>query len=474
MLSKFLRLDKWAYKLLFWIIVFGSFVFWVNNGYASTFQTYDVVALGTNVSFTSAGLATGNPLQRFHVTSSTEGTLISLIIAYNCGTVPCNIGNLTLRNRSTSVSYTLTIGNQTTQFTQYVPSSDTPLVAGQDYELFFNNYSVLGHTPSTTYTNTAGWDVTGRRTSIPNGTFTTNASYNFDIYVRMTIEPTVSNEVDFVYPAPTSTLTCDFSSWQLNYSIDGDTVATLANGDYGLTVMWGLDPFLMFNQDYAIFSDWYSGTSTVAVNAHDFLPKATPLVPGYTYSAQAFICDSTVQSECDFSLSSNDSHIIAEGPVWEFIIDDPSAPLLSCPAGGAQVPYPGFVGLTATSTLWGDNLTCDPDSDFFSRGMCALFQFLFIPNTTALSQFSNLQAQVQQKAPFGYISVYNDQIEALSSASSTTSTAWSSVSSSQYLNLSTWGNLSVFAYIRTILTWFMWFVFVFYMYHRFRNFSLHG
>ena len=107
-------------------------------------------------------------------------------------------------------------------------------------------------------------------------------------------------------------------------------------------------------------------------------------------------------------------------------------------------------------------------------GLCTVLTKLFIPDQRYIQDFVDLRDEVALKPPFGYVSVFMDEFETLTVASSTTSTQLSTVSGSGELQLFNWAQLSIFGIVRTIFSWFIWLLVVYYVVVRFRDFSLHG
>jgi len=455
-----MSLSNFINKIFFAGLFLVGWFLWPVIAYGATFETYDIVATPSDGTL----IASGNPRQQFLIPTSSQGDFISVVIDFvdvGCDDV------LTLRDRTTSVSYFLHCDFTGLQFSRYTTTTQFSLLPNHEYELFYSNYNSGRRSPSSTYTNTSGWDKGGRRTSIPNGVATDS---DYDIYMRLNIEPQLQDEIDFVKPSGISEdLVCDFSFWEVEYLLS-NTTTNANNGEYGISVQSGIDPVSLPFQDFA----WFTGADSLAFPARTFIPKAGTLDTGFTYYAQAHICDSIDPDDCDFSLQSNQDHLVASSPVWQFIVDDPDAPLLNCPTDGSQILYPRDSMPFVTSTAAGDTNTCDTNSDFFSRGMCSMFQWLFVPAPSTITAFSDLKEQVQNKPPFGYVTVFSAQIGNLSNATSTTNTFYGTVSSSVNLQLASWTQIGILGIIRTIFGWFLWLVFVFYVFQRFKHFSLHG
>lgn len=472
MFSAFFRIDKWAYKLLFYIICFGSIFFWTQNASANQSQLIGDLECTGNLNLA------GSVCSQYGWTNTTtmSTNIISRIDTYvsfsdnDCAWQLCTSdiggGNFQCSNNSVIEATT----NETVRQWDFTGSTRRENELGY---FFYQSSNAPAETCS-------GLERTGTLRGTTGNPYiyatTTGASAINDWYFATYANPSTPNTTTIRF-STTPTTTCDFSNWSVYYSMSSSTTATLTNGDYGISVMSGFSPEAgsMTNQDFDNFSDWFSGTSTISVSATSLIPKDTPLTPGFTFYAQASLCNSLNPDDCEFNFSSDRSeHQIASSSVWQFIIDDASNPILVCPANNGQVAYQGLVTPSVTSTQASNNITCDPNSGFFQSSMCYLFQYLFFPKTESIRQFSSIQERISNKAPFGYISVFSSQISNLSSASSTTSTAFSSISSSEGLQLSTWSTLAIFETIRTIFNWFLWIVFVFYVFHRFKNFSLHG
>jgi len=302
---------------------------------------------------------------------------------------------------------------------------------------------------------------------VPTSNATTAPGAPFFV-INDTVDNVLFDNASRIYFGNTPTSTCDFRNWEIGGAIGSDEPdSTFEAGGHSVQVLFGSSPNLMFFQDnYAAGVLDEPGTFQVFP-----FPKGSELATGTEWYAQAGICRSNDPLECDFYLDSNDqANIIAESAIWgPFIISGDN-----CPVGGEQVDRPGFVWPFATSTNAGDNITCDQSDGFFQSSLCNLFQFLFKPSNASINQFMGLKKDIERKPPFGYVSVYQEQIGNLSTASSTTSTEFAGVSSANSLHLASWATLSVFTTIKTVFAWFLWLIFVFYIYHRFRHFSLHG
>jgi len=440
------------YSLILFLSAVAAVLWLALPADAAVFQTYDIYSNPSDGTW----VATGSPIQRFR-SSTLDGELFSIVTETYTGVLSTTVAQL--RDRTAAVTYLLEMYNTSSEFISWRPTTTVTIVADHIYELNIPNYNWKRRSPSTTYTNVTGDDDAGRRSSWPNGTLTED---NYDAFVRVTTLDTVNNSIALV---STSTVVCDFSLWNVNYSI----ASTTAANDYSISIMYGIDPGAMINQSWS----WFVGSGAVD-NGITIIPKTGDLVSGYAWYARAYLCDSTEQSECDFSLSSNASHILAQSDLYQFIVNDPSAPLLACPTNGSKVLYPNSITPNATSTDPSNNITCNESSTFFGNSLCALFQYLFVPDNQYMNNFTNLKSRVENKPPFGYVTVFTTQIQNLSTATSTTSTAFDSISSAQNMQLASIATLSIFDWLRTAFGWFLWVAFVFYIYHRFKNFSLHG
>jgi len=334
-------------------------------------------------------------------------------------------------------------------------SNDPPIVQGQEYWITFN---------CGTYTRTKFWGsssdtVTGAEsgTSTDRGTTISPIAGIGDFAALVVIDEQLPTSIHF---EQTPTSTCDFSSWWIDQYINSDDLDVVDT--WSAQVMYGLAPGAYAYQDFA------NGMGSVGFPWS--FSKNLDATPGQIYYAQASLCDTQDAATC-YYISDTDAvlngHIIATSSEYAFIITTEN-----CPAG-RKVQVQGGDYPTGTSTIPGETTTCDDQDGFFAKGLCSMFQWLFIPDPTSVQKLTDLKNRVAAKPPFGYISAYTTAINGLTMASTTTSTL-ATVTSSAELQLSTWTALPIVDTIRTGLAWIIYLAFGFWVLNRFRKLSLHG
>lgn len=78
-----------------------------------------------------------------------------------------------------------------------------------------------------------------------------------------------------------------------------------------------------------------------------------------------------------------------------------------------------FDDFTSTSTVDILETTCDTTSNLFTNSLCKLGLFLFVPSESVLSQFDNLQDDLKNKPPFGFLTAIISELQNLENATAT-------------------------------------------------------
>ena len=123
-----------------------------------------------------------------------------------------------------------------------------------------------------------------------------------------------------------------------------------------------------------------------------------------------------------------------------------------------------FFNNTATSPSTTDPFvpeTCDVGD--IVCGIRNFFGSAFHLDTSAFNQFSNLKSQLENKAPFGYVTGVYDTITGLTSDADTGAYTLETITPIKN---------TIFDPIRSALIWILWFAFVFALYKQFKNITL--
>lgn len=337
-------------------------------------------------------------------------------------------------------------------------ASGPSLIAGSSYWITlscgnttqFNNVRLYG-SATDVYTDGAAGTSTNRGTTI--NPVSGVADLGFIVYLTSPVVTT--NTIAFT---TTPSTTPDFAAWNTRVAIVSTSMSDAIN-NWDRQILWGNSP-----TDMAAIDDLNGigliNPFTFEPEAIASIPKAAQLNAGQTYFAQAVLCKIKVgSSQC---LGAN---IAAQSDVWAFTISSANA-----------VPtQDGNGGITAASSTNSSNFTCDTTSGFFSTSLCYLYQTLFQPQQSTLQQFATLYTQVQNKPPFGYVTIFANSINGLAAATSTTGTLSTTSTFAMAGMLSVVGQISFFSDVRNYaLTSILWLAFVFYVYKRFKYFSMHG
>lgn len=186
--------------------------------------------------------------------------------------------------------------------------------------------------------------------------------------------PEATSTITFI--DPTATTTQDFYNWVISYSVPSTTPAYEVVFSYS-------------QGDYPIYTDEYwlahYSTSTMIAAFH----KNYPLALG-NWIATGKIVDETNDPFGSVATTSISFTITTYG-------------------GGTTTTPP-----TATTTPI--TITCDPSSGFFQYSFCYLFQYLFVPTPSSVSQFIGIKDLVINKPPLGYFTLLNADFHNLSTS----------------------------------------------------------
>ena len=243
-----------------------------------------------------------------------------------------------------------------------------------------------------------------------------------------------SEGVDFInitYPIASSTP--DFNSWHIDY---GFSTSTLKNAGHSIKYSQNLSECVGYNNGSGCFMDFEPTHTQNEIYAP--IVKLNDLPIG-NYQAQANLY--------------NNNYIVATSSLITFTIT--GQPQLS-------TLYELPTTTWATSTL-PFQITCDPDSSWYSYSICKVLVYLFVPNSNTLNKFNGLAAGISSKVPIGY---FTEIREALEEFSSTTPIFTLDIDETEPVYT------EVFEPIKTGLAWILWFAFAFWIFHRFRYFNL--
>lgn len=332
---------------------------------------------------------------------------------------------------------------------------------------------VFGNTSTSTYPN-GYWSLNGSAT--PNGTL------GNEYFIINGTEPPSS--IDFYFPSGAPTSTCDFSLWPVEYDISSADTA-LYGGNIGPAVEWSNTVPRFYSDNIgctqSTSSAYIAGTTTSTCSAPNFgVRKDAWLTPGYTYTATPYLVAPLDEYRNDFApvVGADSDMYIAQGTTWNFIISgQPNEN--GCQA--VNLVYPTGSWPFATTTFdnpfnvdWCEGIDESGFVGQIKSAFCQAAQYLFKPSQTVFDQFYELKATLENKPPFGYVTVYTNAIEGLETSASSTTSTLSTVTSTAGLQLSTWAGLSIVQSVRTAFSWFFYVVFAFYVFNRLRKFSLHG
>jgi len=145
-----------------------------------------------------------------------------------------------------------------------------------------------------------------------------------------------------------------------------------------------------------------------------------------------------------------DSHILITEPSNVFQINyEISAPTITFPTST----------ITTSTPI---QITCDPNSGFFSYSFCNFFAYLFIPSTDSFNRFTTLRNEIGNKPPIGYFT----QIKNVLSSVNASGTPVFNIGNYTPLNN------SIFTPLKTGLTWLLWLFFIVVIFNRIRHLDL--
>lgn len=301
--------------------------------------------------------------------------------------------------------------------------------------------------------------------SYTKGDFDSGAQTLKDMFFM--INPYVNDTVSSIRFRETPESTCYFNNWNTLQTFSSSTMADALAGNYSVQVQWGVGSNLQF-QDWAPWDPAFFKEAKIPHTADEL--TGLDFFEDLAMTAKASICSSNNPENCDWEADNDYTYFVAESDPWDFIIATTTTKG-DCLPGGIDFPKFDWPFPNATSTDPSNNITCDPNSGFFASSMCNLFQYLFVPKASDFERWKALKTTLENKPPFGYFVVFNNAIDGLSSATSTSSTIQMASSTPMF---STLANLEIWETLQTLLEYFLWFLFLLYIYRRFKNFSLHG
>lgn len=196
--------------------------------------------------------------------------------------------------------------------------------------------------------------------------------------------------VTIVFPTATS-YSGDFNSFWLNYGTGG-------SGDTTFRVYYATSSGNL-NASSTRWED-SNGVSVGGSITLGQIPvvKTNALEPGGTYYARA---------QLERPTNTN----VATSSVVTFEI-----------AGTGQIDsFTRFLPTTApVSTSTDLTITCDPDSNFFENSFCKLFQYLFVMPDSVWDPYRDLQDDIANKPPFGYVGQVTSLLTTISTSSTST------------------------------------------------------
>lgn len=302
----------------------------------------------------------------------------------------------------------------------FTTSSGLVVSVNDKIHLTWNSGSGLGSycsgyvkTPSTTYTNTlandkacsslAGFDCIDEHNP-----------QNFDIWVKINYEPTNTNLDDIGFNCK-PIITNDFYNWSV-----------------GLSVTTTID------DSYYAYVDW--DTESHSIPAEYKYHDVFPIFWLYDNYENLHYYDLSIRKEKSIATSTviyartsftKNGVLLFYSNEWEFGINNSSTIFTNqCSTStletyrilGNDVTY---TVPTATSTTNGDNLTCDTEDNFFTKSLCHLFNYLIVPSPKITDKFKILKTDLELKPPFGYFTIYQNEIDSLFDNTATSSIDYS-------------------------------------------------
>lgn len=405
---------KFFFPSLFYILLFSFFPL---TAKAFTFETF-------NQNFATTSFTSGSYInQQIKFTENFSLSTLTIKVPSNtpCFTNP--VCQLSLYHGATLDSFFNQSTTTTINSSSYIiflssnTGNSTTVSTANDYyvgnlgELYTSNNS-------STYTNISGWDKLCLGTQPNNctvGTQPKDAYINFNGFSSDGFQPV---SIDWT-GKPTST--CDFSTWALNLTgrwFDYDLPAVI--------VKYGISPNNLVYDDFSFAGSVSTQSSdTIDENAiYGGINKKTPLLPGFTFYAQAFFTYNK------YPINPFDPEIIylTSSTIWEFIIPN-NLGEGSCAV--TPLTYPNNTYPTSTpeyysflDTDWCSDWAESTITEQLKKASCQAGQFLFKPSKAVFQNFENLSLELQQKPPMGYFSLakiaFTNIVETNSSTDTTT------------------------------------------------------
>lgn len=390
------------------------------------------------------------------------------VAAYNSsGSTNCLVSlrvvNTALTTIVSSNTQVLTGGLQTLDFT----FNSASLFEDNIYQLYLNSgspgnpcnlsnlYTLNFGANNDGYPYATGFDITNSATSTKDIYFIVNGGYS---------------TISFT---DTPTSTCNFSNFKFTPSF---STADLANCSTATsTCSQGVAMNANTNTTTYLYNTNYGNIASFSFPT--YIPNPFTFVSGTVYNARAYICSSDNQFDCRMGVGTN-NNILAYSEPWQFIVNG----LNTCSTtyySQSEIPPPGATTSTELISLRAQAAgQCDAFNDGTVLGgvvwgLCKVMVYLFVPSDDSLNNYRSLQAQVQNKPPFGYISVFTNQLSQFSSSTSSTP----SVSTSTYFSTSSLSTLVAtpwYGSVRTIIGYIFWLLLLLYLYWRAKHFSLQG
>lgn len=207
-------------------------------------------------------------------------------------------------------------------------------------------------------------------------------SGNYSTYFDNVYYGDFQHNINITYPVNSTSIN-DFAAWHYNVILGATTTAT------NISIKYGTNQNNLNLSDTEPLSGGLANNDIYGFSYNDgIVNKLNDLSLG-TYYAKAEITAEVLGT----------NPIIAESEIISFTITSTTKDFNFT----AFIPPP-----TPTSTLSEALLTCDPKADIFSRSLCNIILFLFMPSKTSLDNLANLKNMVIDKPPFGYFeAAYN-------------------------------------------------------------------
>lgn len=131
--------------------------------------------------------------------------------------------------------------------------------------------------------------------------------------------------------------------------------------------------------------------------------------------------------------------------------------------------------VNSSSTVGNLTLECDPNSNFFSRSVCAVGIFLFVPNESTYNSFLNARSVLMLKLPFSLFGEFRNTFLSVNPASTTqvslSVVVWPGEEAVDVLSTSTVYGIfgSYWSYLRNGLGLMLYLFFAWYLFFRVSN-----